>query len=779
MADTTFCNEFAQLQDDWESASRYLPIFIDESEQTIDELTEALLALEAGGGRQGVEQLFIAAHRLKGSAASIGLNRAAKLAHLMEDLLQILREDERPMAPPIADGLLACTDGLRRYVDALKAGRPEADQFDTLARQLLDARSGGDDALADTAVPTHKATGLVAEQERVAPTETTSDGGRDRGGITAALRQRVIAGLSEDDLDKVLVGRIDFEPNLPIVGLKARLVYSKLSNLGNVCYFDPPAEGIEDCEEIETVCFGVATDLPPEAVERLLQVSGIVQIAVEPLECRQASPSAIAANRGPGTEHSAKPAETLRVDIGRLDGLMHLAGQLTIGTARAAQIGERIKEAMAGGKAARILDDVATELKSLSQRTTSSADAGALRAELDAICQTASRLHSQLEAVQRETESFARTRTCINDLFETIHMLDGAGDGIRQSVMDMRMLPIGPLFSRFHRVIRDITRANGKEIHLAISGEKTELDKRMIDELGDPMIHLIRNAADHGIESPAEREAIGKPRQSTISLDACHRGSSIVIRVSDDGQGLDADRIRAKAIQQGLLSAADAEAMTREQIYQLIWLPGLSTAEKVTDVSGRGIGMDIVRTKIKELSGRVEVSSEPGRGTTFTIKLPLTLAVLPSLMVEIDGDVFALPLESVLEIVRVGREDMATVHGQWTAPVRDRVVGVLAIGSFFRWHSHAEESAADSAGPVTLVLMGEKDRQLGLAVDRVLGEENVVIKSIADNYRNIMGIAGATILGDGRIALILDPATLIDRSSNPVVTTTNREETLR
>ncbi len=368
--------------------------------------------------------------------------------------------------------------------------------------------------------------------------------------------------------------------------------------------------------------------------------------------------------------------------------------------------------------------------------------------------------------------SFAQARSSVNDLFETIHQLDSVSDGIRQTVMDMRMLPIGPLFTRFHRFVRDITHASGKDVCLAISGEKTELDKRMIDELGDPMIHLIRNAADHGIESPDDRAAAGKPRQGTITLDAFHRGSSIVVRVSDDGKGLDADRIRAKAVEKGFVPAADAELMTRQQIYQLIWLPGLSTAEKVTDVSGRGVGMDIVRSKIAELSGAVEVESEPGRGTTFTIKLPLTLAVLPSLMVEADGDVFAVPLESVAEIVHVRRRDVTTVHGQRVVPIRDRVVAILTLGSVFQW-SRRGGANDEEVETTTLVIVGESKRQLGMVVDRVLGEEDVVIKSIADNYRNLAGIAGATILGDGRVSLILDPPALIEMSSHPVVATTD------
>ena len=321
---------------------------------------------------------------------------------------------------------------------------------------------------------------------------------------------------------------------------------------------------------------------------------------------------------------------------------MNLAGQLVIGKARITQISDRLKKSVA-------------------------------------------------------EKDFADTHDGVGDLFEAIHLLDRISDGIQQGVMNMRMLPIGPLFSRFHRVIRDLTRGNGKEIHLEISGEGTELDKRMIDELGDPMIHIIRNAADHGIESPEARIAAGKPRHGTISLCAFHRGSNIIIQVSDDGHGLDTDRIRAKAIERGIVSPADAERMTPREIHQLIWLPGFSTAEKVTEVSGRGVGMDIVRSKIEELNGSIDVDSELGRGTTLTIKLPLTLAILPSLMVEIDGDVFAVPLESVAEIVSIGREEIHTVQGRPMASVRDRVVPILTLGRVFNWRQEAKKQTAEES----------------------------------------------------------------------------------
>jgi two-component system chemotaxis sensor kinase CheA len=327
--------------------------------------------------------------------------------------------------------------------------------------------------------------------------------------------------------------------------------------------------------------------------------------------------------------------------------------------------------------------------------------------------------------------------------------------------MDTRMVPIGPLFARFKRVVRDITRSTAKQARLEIRGENTELDKRMIDELGDPLVHLVRNSVDHGIELPEVREAAGKPREGTVTLDAFHRGNNIVIEVRDDGKGLDADRILRKCLEKGLVTKADAEKMTTQQIYQMIWAPGLSTAEKVTEVSGRGMGMDIVKSKIDDLNGTVDIDSVPGRGTTIAIKLPLTLAILPSLMVEIRGDVFAVPMETVIEIVSVARNQVNSVQGRQMACVRGRVVSLLRLGDLLSFHGAGPDAAAQPP-ETTLVIVGEAGQEVGLAVDRVLGEEEVVIKSIAENFANVLGIAGASILGDGRVSLILDVPALVE-----------------
>ncbi|MCC6124664.1 MAG: chemotaxis protein CheA [Pirellulales bacterium] len=796
-------DHFAGIADEADLQPKYISIFIDETELSLGNLTEVLLALEREGHRAAIEQLLMTSHRIKGSAASIGLNRAAKLAHLMEDLMQDISSGGKSLTPQIADALLACIDGLQTYVDGLKSGRPRTEHFNALARELAASQTAAEAATAVIAADSTAAPGVRRTADS-APAAAEK--------IDEALRNRVREKIAEAERESALLGIVGFQPHLPLAGLKGRLLYEKLANIGEVRHFSPAVERMEEMEELASLEFGVVTERTLETVKRMLHVGGVTRIEIEPL-----APRAAAGNAGPvsaeaaGTpaaeksppdnlpsansaapkrispaaetageqtveqaavktgkaapsDNGGKPTETLRVDIERLDQLMNLAGQLVINKARFEQIGDKLKKAVSGRQSRNVLNDISAVLTRIIEP-----GENGLQRDLESVQNQARRMQHDLEEVRRDVEALAAVRSTVNDLFETIHLLDRVADGIQQSVMDTRMLPIGPLFQRFKRVVRDISRGNGKNIRLEINGEKTELDKRMIDELGDPLIHMVRNSADHGIESPEVRLAAGKPEQGTVTLDAFHRGNSIYIRVGDDGKGLDSERIKAKALERGLISPVEAERMSKSQIFQLIWEPGLSTAEKVTEVSGRGMGMDIVKSKIESLNGTVELDSEPGRGTTVTIKLPLTLAILPSLMVSIDGDIFAMPLESVVEIVSVSPKDIRTVHRRPTARVRGRVVSMVELDAVFSWHGGKRAGGiADippEDGPATLVIVNENGRELGLAVDRVIGEQDIVIKSMAENYRNVQGIAGASILGDGRVSLILDLAAVIDMAT--------------
>jgi two-component system, chemotaxis family, sensor kinase CheA len=753
---TSSTDPLENVVDEDQIPEKYLSIFIDESETSLDDLTSALLALDSGSNGDVLKDLMGTAHKIKGSAASIGLNRIAKLAHLMEDSLQESAETHGSLSDGVADALLKCTDALQRYVAELKQGTARSDHFCEVACELRAARSG---SLA------------------VGPC----------GRVT-------------------YVGEVKFQPSLPNAGLKASLIYEKLAKLGEVSECDPRPDTFDESEQLDCFRFRLATDRPLETIKDRLHIAGVAGIKIKPLHNphlppisdRSTAPGnpaitesiseprttatiaeqpAMPARAVPPTgtanartipegdlraaDAGQRPTETVRVDIDRLDHLMDLAGQLVINKAQFVQIGDKLRTVLACKHSEQALNKASTELDRMGSQIALRLDGEHSVAVLEGIRTHVRRIQNELEPLRREVHAFFQTREVVEDLFEAIHQLGRVSDGIQQSVMDTRMVPIGPLFARFKRVVRDITRLNGKRAKLEIRGENTELDKRMIDELGDPLVHLVRNSVDHGIESPDAREAAGKLPEGTVTLDAYHRGNSIVIEVHDDGKGLDADRILRKCLEKGLVTKADAEKMTAQQIYQKIWEPGLSTAEKVTEVSGRGMGMDIVKSKIEDLSGAVDINSVPGQGTTITIKLPLTLAILPSLMVEIHGDVFAIPMETVVEIVSVARNHLSSVQGRQVASVRGRTVSLLRLGDLLSFHG-ADRYTTSQPSETTLVIVGEAGQEVGLAVDRVIGEEEVVIKSIAENFANVRGIAGASILGDGRVSLILDIAGLME-----------------
>jgi len=817
-------------------------------------LSETLLALEGGGYSQELNKLLVTSHRIKGSAASIGLNRAARLAHLMEDLLQSLVEAGGVLSTAGTDALLACTDTLRQYVKQLREGSSESDHFSEVARKLLASRSPEPASAAPTGMSLlGRLDSVVAEIRRHAEA-TDAEGLSTETGIAAGTIEQVRTGENvelatwkllaahfdrPDEADDAggggnvpnadddradaeqgrhvgrttFAGEVRFEPELHMAGLKAVLIHEKLARLGDVCYCKPPADKLEDLERLESFCFRLASDQSQERIADQLRVTGVQAATVEPLAgdpadlssdtdrmpaARQAGqPSTDAESRGtrpspqaeaPATkpadragptkkavaekppqdakqrtrESASRPTETVRVDIERLDELMNLAGQLVINKAQFSQIGEKLKAAFSGKQSAQSLNRAFRELDKMSGTSGLRIEGNHLKPQVQHFPAQARRIQHELEAVRNEVQTVSKARNSVKDLLETIHQFDRISNAVQQAVMDTRMVPIGPLFTRFNRVVRDIAREKGKDIRLEIRGEKTELDKRMIDELSDPLIHMVRNSADHGIEPPQPREAAGKPRQGTVTLEAFHCGNSIVIRVSDDGKGLDTDGIVRKRVEKGILTEADAKKMTPPQIHQMIWAPGMSTAEKVTGVSGRGMGMDIVKSKIEGLNGSVDIESAPGRGTTMTIRLPVTLAILPSLLVEIGGDVFAMPMEAVTEIASVGQDRLSTVHGQQMATVRGRVISLVKLGDTLSFHRSDRSAEASPSQETTMVIVGEKGRELGLAVDRVIGEEDIVIKSIAENYKNLSGIAGASILGDGRVSLILDIPALIE-----------------
>ncbi len=425
----------------------------------------------------------------------------------------------------------------------------------------------------------------------------------------------------------------------------------------------------------------------------------VPELAPHPVpDPRAVAPAAAAPD--PKRPVSAKN-QTIRVDIERLDNLLNLVGELVINRTR-------------------ISDIAATLGRELGTNGRAGSDVSASLAK---------------------------------DLSESSALLARTTNEIQESIMKVRMVPIGQVFDRFPRVVRDLAKARGKEIHLEIDGAETDLDKTIVDEVGEPLMHLIRNCVDHGIEPADVREARGKPRHGTITLNAYHEGNQVIVEISDDGGGIDLQRVRDKAIRLGV--ADENERLTDREIVELIFTPGFSTADQVTDVSGRGVGMDVVKKNILRLKGVFDVDSVQGKGTTFTMKLPLTLAIIQALLVRVADELYSIPLDAVIESQRIDAADVRTVHGGEVITLRGQVVPLIRVAEFFRL------DAPRDPDKVMIVIVGLQGRQVGLVVDSFQGEQEIVIKPLSDVIGRIAGVSGATILGNGSISLIIDVHSLV------------------
>jgi two-component system chemotaxis sensor kinase CheA len=402
-----------------------------------------------------------------------------------------------------------------------------------------------------------------------------------------------------------------------------------------------------------------------------------------------------AADAGQVKKAAINMEQTLRVDVSRLDHLMELVGELVLSRNRIAQLST---------------------------------------------------------ALEKKFEN----EYLVEQLAETTSQIGLITTELQLAVMKTRMIPIGKTFNKFPRMVRDLSREKNKEIDLIISGEETELDKSVVEEIGDPLIHMIRNSVDHGVEEPDIREQVGKSRKGTVWLSAYHEGNHIIIEIKDDGAGMDTEKLKKKAIEKGMISAEEAANMDKETAYALIFRPGFSTAEKITNISGRGVGMDVVKTNIEKLNGLIRIESELGGGTRFQLKLPLTLAIIQALFVESAGENFAIPLVSVIETVRIHMNEVHSFEGREVLKLRDTVLSLLRLNEVFDLESLEHDE-------LYVVVVGIAEKRLGFIVDKLVGQEEIVIKSLGEYLGgNNAGIAGATIMGDGRVRLIIDVAGVME-----------------
>ncbi len=653
--------------------SQFLDTFYEESFEGLEVMESELLNLDVGqADPETINTIFRAAHSIKGGSGTFGLNAVSEFTHVMETLLDEMRDGRRQVTQEAVDVLLRSTDVLREMLVALR----EDSELDTdgiaAAKKELDILLSGEAGASDT-----PAAGDVAETS-----------GTDNGTGNWIVTFKPHKHLLQTGNDPVRMFR-------ELSDLGEITVEADLSEL-----LSTPEFSAEDCYLSWTIQVDAAVE-ESQINEIFEWVDGDCDLDIKREQPAQAAPPPQAAAPAPakaaGTTEKKKSSgsgesASIRVAIEKVDELINTVGELVITQSMLGQFADA--EEITAAHIEQLRDGL-----------------------------------GQLERNTRE---------------------------LQESVMRIRMLPISFVFQRIPRIVHDLSGKLNKKIELKLSGEQTELDKTVMEKLGDPLVHLVRNSLDHGIETPDKRVAAGKPETGTVHLNAYHQGGNIVIEISDDGGGLNTEKIHAKAIERGLVNPEDN--LTDEQVHDLVFRPGFSTADVVSDVSGRGVGMDVVRKNIRSLGGNVDVKSEEGVGSTFSIRLPLTLAILDGQLVSVGSETYIVPLVSIIESIQVDQSKVNIVAGRGEVyKLRDEYIPIVRL-----YHIFDVTTKSADLNDGLLVVVEAEGQKIALYVDDLLGQQQVVIKSLETNFRRIEGLSGATILGDGAVALILDISGLVN-----------------
>ena len=685
--------------------------FLVEAQEHFEQIETNFLALEeAPGDLDLLNAIFRSVHTIKGAAGFLGLAKVQALSHIGENVLDDLRKSRMELNERVMELLFETVDMLKILVEDVgvqvrKQGVPEDPDPSELIRNLESLKKGG---AVPAAVPSAATTGGLHLPAALA--------GVDEAGSKAAelalTQGKTVLGIKAELAGSIYGSAFNPFSLFQMVELVGHLLYRQMipcQPLVDLDSFDPRTfhldlvmlvEATEPIEEIRKV-FGAVTNATLSFHPLVLGSAPAV-----------AAPAAASAEEGtPAAEDRRKSgrrgsddkgaADTIRVSQAKLEQFMNIVAELIISKTMISHLVERLAPLVNGHPAAAVAKELA---------------------------------HA------------------------SVH-LDHVSKEIQASVLGIRMVPVKTVFSKFPRMLRDLAKASGKKIDLQLVGEDTEIDKSIIEELGDPMIHLIRNSADHGIEMPDVRVRSGKPEVGTVILRARHEGDSVIVEIEDDGKGIDPAIIRAKAVEKGLMSQDRADAMPDEEVVELIFAPGFSTAAVVTDISGRGVGMDVVRSNVRKLNGRVGVRSTVGKGSVFTIKLPLTLAIIDALLVRSGGQVFALPGTAVEETLIVPPESVSHLTSRQAINLRGEVLGVCRLKHLLK--SAAPVNVADEVDGLSVVVVSSAGRRMGIIVDGFVRRQEVVIKPLAPYLASLPGISGASIMGDGGVVLILDPAELL------------------
>ncbi|NBD22448.1 chemotaxis protein CheA [Paenibacillus glycinis] len=683
----------------------YLSMFIDESNDHLQSLNENLLKLESAPDDISIVQIiFRSAHTLKGMSATMGFEDLASLTHEMENVLDLVRNHKLAMDNFIFDTLFKGLDALESMVqDITGGGTGKADVTAIVAS--LKAIVKGD----------YKKE--AASESSAAGTASPEDGNKLDQFQSSILLQSIEAGMSVFHI--VVTVRED----CVLKAARAYMVFDFLERSGEIVKSSPSAQDIEQEKFDRTfTVFTIASISGDELRKGIESVSEIESAAITQLDKESLIQLGAASAPGAPTASASIAQETVAA----------AKAQTAAAAASPAAPAATTAAPAAGGNASRTIRVDIERLDSLMN------------------------LFSELLIDRVRLEQLA-SEIRRNDLTETVEHMSRVSSDLQNIVLKLRMVPVESVFNRFPRMVRDLAKSLDKKVELVIAGADTELDRTVIDEIGDPLVHLLRNSLDHGIESIADRVAAGKSETGTVHLRAFHSGNHVFIEVEEDGRGINAERVKQTAIKNGVLDAEAANRLTDNEINMLIFAAGFSTADKISDISGRGVGLDVVRSKIESLGGHVSVESTPGKGTKFSIQLPLTLSIISAMLVKLGAEKYAIPLSSIVETAIVPREQIRKIHGNRMIDYRGSVIPLISLAQVLDCRSFPEEDELE-----TEIVVIRKGNKLGaVTVDEFLGQSEIVLKTLGKYLTNIEAISGATILGDGQVALIVDPNALI------------------
>ena len=771
--------------------------FFTEAEQQVENLESNILVIENDPtNREAIDEIFRAAHTLKGGSATVEMTELSHFTHAVEDVLDEIRSDRVKVTETVVDVLLTSIDTIKEMLEARANGSVYQEDVDDLLNKLHGL------------IPAKEPKGAKKESKNVAPQIPAQ---QPKPVVEQPVASSDAHVLSEDeyseltqvleDGQKLWCVTVQFDESNPMNSVGGIQVFAALKACGSVLKTVPDFDALYEDEFYPTVYYYLASASSAEDIEDVAFLSDVtLSTDAKVIDSNSLNKNGLSVNEVPETsvqeenssntsvQENSVPVQSesvptqevsqeekidavqeqvqktqqkatnthiqqgsvLRVDSKRIDYLLNLVSETVITKA-------------AFNQTAAHMSDVQVQFQSID-----AAYREKIRRLFDQLPQYLEEIQSGISVKEVKSNILQEFGDVANyfDSFESslknlsvklrssTQNLGRIAGELQEGVMKIRMVPINQIFSRFPRVVRDLQRDLNKKVNLVIEGEDTELDKTVIDDLLDPVMHCVRNSVDHGIEEPSVRKEAGKPEEGILLLKASNEGNQIIIDIVDDGAGINVEKVKAKAISRGLIHPN--KVISDQEAYQLIFMPGFSTADKISNVSGRGVGLDVVKTMIEKLNGTVSVTSELGKGTKFSIRLPLTLAIIQGLLVRVGKEVYSIPITSVIESQRVKPNDISTIDNYEVLNVRNEVISVLRLSRLFNIRENTDKDYN------FVVIVGSEEKKIGIMVDSLIGEEDVVIKPLRDQFTNSPGIAGATVLGDGSVSLIIDVRQLLE-----------------